>query len=123
MISGSSLPEVLKGTRDRAAREAGRENRCPREVEASAQLDPIGYPPSEIKEAPTLRDHVSAFDRSREETGRTGLRVAPEVIVRHHELTGDFTNDRTRRRLQDTTRDCWSASASTRSGSRGPMAA
>ena len=50
MISRPSLPEILKGTRGRAAREAGRENRCPTEVEASARLDPTGYLPSEMKE-------------------------------------------------------------------------
>ena len=94
MTSGCLVPEVLEGTRDPAAREAGRENRCPRDVEASAQPDPTGCAPLAIKEAPTLRDHVSAFDRSREETGRTGLRVAPEVIARHHELTAGFTNMR-----------------------------
>ena len=67
MISRRSLPEILKGTRGRAAREAGRENRCARDVEASAQLDPTGYLPSEIEQAPTLRDQVSAFDRHHEQ--------------------------------------------------------
>ena len=72
MSSGRSLPEILKGTRGRAAREAGRENRCARDVEASAQLDPTGYLPSEIKEAPTLRDQVSAFDRHHEHELKPG---------------------------------------------------
>ena len=72
MISGRSRPEILKGTRGRAAREAGRENRCARDVEASAQLDPTGYLPSEIKKAPTLRDQVSAFDRHHEHELKPG---------------------------------------------------
>ena len=72
MISRRSLPEILKGARGRAAREAGRENRCARDVEASAQLDPTGYLPSQIKQAPTLRDQVSAFDRHHEHELKPG---------------------------------------------------
>jgi len=96
MISGRSLPEILKGTRDRAAREAGRENRCPRDVEASAQLDPTGYRPAEIKDANTLRDQVSALDRSRQDTGQTSTRAAPRSERPHDELTAGFPNQRAR---------------------------
>jgi hypothetical protein len=65
MMIGRSLLSSRAHAIGPRARPAGK-NRCPREVEASAQLDRTGYMPAGIKDAPTLRDQFSPFDQDHE---------------------------------------------------------
>jgi hypothetical protein len=71
MSSGRSLPEILKGTRGRAAREAGRENRCARDVEASAS----SILPATCRQR--SRKRLPCANRSPRSTGTTNNELKP----------------------------------------------